>query len=314
MRPVHLLIPHASTPDPLCRQVLGDLALPHLAALLGRLSPAWRDEADEYHLSPAHERALARAWGWSGPDGGLPFAARAAAAAGIDTADLAWGEITPLHWHAGREHITVWPPSMLDLAEDESRALFEAARPLFEDEGWALVWHAPQRWFVAHELLAELHIASLDRVVGRNPDLWMPDQPEARRLRRLQAEVQMLWYTHPVNDAREAAGRPPANSFWLSGCGVFQPTTPAGEEPVMLDTLREPIYTEDWLAWAEAWRALDAGPLQRALAHAQAGGELSLTLCGERHAAQWRSGPRTLAQRLRGWLRPPDTAALLESL
>ena len=89
-------------------------------------------------------------------------------------------------------------------------------------EGYTLAWGAALRWYVAHESLQGLATASLDRVIGRNIDAWLPRQPEAKRLRRLQNEVQMLLHRHPVNEAREAAGALPVNSFWLSGCGAWQ--------------------------------------------------------------------------------------------
>ena len=41
---------------------------------------------------------------------------------------------------------------------------------------------------------------------GHPVTLWLRDKdPDARRLRRLQVEAQMLWHEHPVNAAREAA-------------------------------------------------------------------------------------------------------------
>src|SRR5690606_16353949 len=132
--------------------------------------------------------------------------------------------------------------------------------PLFDSEGYVLTWGAPLRWYVAHESLSELPTASIDRVIGRNVDRWLPGEPQARLLRRLQNEVQMLLYTHPLNEAREARGALPVNSFWLSGCGRHQ----AGAEPGELqldDSLRAPLLAGDWVAWARAWRALDEGPV-----------------------------------------------------
>jgi hypothetical protein len=65
-----------------------------------------------------------------------------------------------------------------------------------------------------------LPTASLDRVIGRNIDRWLPDTAPARLLRRLQNEVQMVLHTHALNDEREAARpMPTVNSVWLSGCG-----------------------------------------------------------------------------------------------
>ena len=81
---MHLLIPFAAPLSAAGRQALAALALPRLRALLGRLTEVERDEGDEWGLSPPHERALARALGWQGASGQLPWAARLAAADGID--------------------------------------------------------------------------------------------------------------------------------------------------------------------------------------------------------------------------------------
>lgn len=316
IHPVHLIIPFASTPSPGCQHTLVERQLaqqlPNLRALLAQLTAGPRDEGDEYQLSPPHERVLARHLGWSGADGALPWAAWRARQDGVDTLDLAWAELTPLHWHMGAEHLTVLPPEALALTDDESKSLFDAVRGLFEEDGWALEWRGPTRWYAAHESLQDLPTASLDRVVGRNPDLWMTDHPQARMIRRLQSEVQMLWYTHPINEAREAQRQLPVNSIWLSGCGPYQ--APSGEPPQMLTTLREPLFNEDWAAWAAAWQALDAGPLRQALDAARSGQAMSLTLCGERHAQTWHNAPRGWLARLTSAWRQPDVATALTSL
>src|SRR5256885_497584 len=75
-----------------------------------------------------------------------------------------------------------------------------------------------------HERLAELPTASLARVIGGNIDRWLPASSQARLIGRLQSEAQMLLYRHPVNEEREAHRELPVNSFWLSGCGVRQPS------------------------------------------------------------------------------------------
>lgn len=259
------------------------LAEPRLAALLGRLAESGRDDGDTWALSPPHERALARAWGWAGGDGVLPFAAHALRADGTEPGDLAWGLVTPAHWHVGTEQVSLIDPAALVLDETTSRALFDAVAPLFTGEGFAFVWGAPGRWYVAHESLAELPTASLDRVIGRNVDAWLGANPAARRVRRLQAEVQMLLHEHPVNRQREALGLLPVNSFWLSGCGVAQPVS---GEAVRLETrLRAPALAEDWPAWAKAWDVVEA----------DAAAATRITLCGERGSASFGPAARAFA-------------------
>jgi hypothetical protein len=293
-------------------------ALPNLKALLQRqLVAEAPDLADETSYSPPHERALARALRWQGEDGGLPWAARAAQGDGIDTGDVAWGLLSPVHWHVGTEQVGLVDPRSLLLDESESRALFDAVRSLFVDEGFVFAWGAPLRWYIAHESLAGLRTASLDRVVGRNVDAWLGaarDQPALRRIHRLQAEMQMLLHGHPLTEARAVRGLPVVNSFWLSGCGIAQPTK--GPEPTLIDTLRRDALAGDWAAWAKGWELLDEGPLAELRKRAEGGEPVALTLCGERGARRFASPtnrPGPLAQ-LRRWMQPPGIDALTDML
>jgi hypothetical protein len=308
---MHLLIPYASALSDASAHTLRGLQLPNLTRLLRELQAAPRDAGDEYTLSPPHERALAAAYGWHGSDGGWPWAALQAQADGIEPDGLPLGLLTPVHWHVGREHITLADPVALALDADESRALFAAVRPLFEDAADAgagagrLTWAAPLRWTLAHSYLADMRCASIDRAINRNVDLWLREDPHntperlarTRWVRRLQNEVQMLLHQHPINDSREARGALPVNSFWLSGCGTAQD---AADGITVDDRLRAPLLAENWSAWADAWRALDADMLGPLLEHAVHGRRLSLTLCGERSAQRFDAMPRSLWQRISG--------------
>jgi len=111
--------------------------------------------------------------------------------------------------------------------------------------------------------------------------------------------VQMLLYVDPLNDAREARGALSVNSFWLGGTGPAQPADKQLPADVVVDDrLRAPLLGDDWSAWAEAWHALDAGPL-RALADTN-DPAARLTLAGERHARSWRPAQRPWWRRLIG--------------
>jgi hypothetical protein len=310
---MHLLIPFASALSDASTHTLRDLELPQLTRALARLAATERVGSDEYSLTPPHERALAEALGWQGDDGALPWAAHLAAADGVATGEAAWALLAPVHWHVGAEHISLADPAELQLDEAQSRALLDAVRGLFESEGFTLAWGAPGRWYAAHPDFDALPCASIDRVIGRNVDLWLPNHPKARLIRRLQNEVQMLLHDHRLNDEREARGALAVNSFWLSGCGRRQPV-PRGFAVQVDERLRAPLIADDWAGWADAWRALDAGPLTELLARAQRGETTSLTLCGERFAQRFDSVARPLWQRLRqGWQTRP-AYELLEAL
>ncbi|HZE91787.1 MAG TPA: hypothetical protein VE029_08815 [Rhizobacter sp.] len=310
---MHLLISFASTLSETGRHTLRQLQLPNLTKLLSRLSPSDPIGTDEYSLTPPHERALARTLGWQAEDGCLPWAARAAAQDGIDVGDQAWGLLSPVHWHVGTDHVSLADPLALHLSAQESRTLFETIRPLFETEGWNVAWAGPNRWYAAHDSLAGLPTASLDRVIGRSIDLWMPANAQASKLRRLQNEAQMLLYRQPLNDVRVGMGALPVNSFWLSGCGRVQPCIePAGL--IVDNSLRAPVLSGDWVAWGKAWEALDAGRLRDALTRSDRKQALAVTLCGERHAQSFVALPRSFWSRISTSFRPPAIAALLEAL
>lgn len=309
----HWLIPFASSLSDPCQHALPHLdaegRLPNLRALVARLGEVARSEGDEYALSMPHERVLAAELGWSvGPDtdGRLPWAHWWAAQDGLrldadadaDTGTpAAWALLTPGHWLMGREHFTLLDPQALGLDAATSQALLEALRPLFEDDGWQLRWGAPTRWYASHPALDGLPTASLDRVVGRNPDLWLsadPQDPTAphavtRGLRRLQAEVQMALYQHPLNDRREAEGLPTVNSFWVSGCGKLPSGQPLADTAwpeglTLCDDLRAGLLADDMPLWVDTWQQLDATVLAELVQRLDAGRPLRLTLCGERHA------------------------------
>lgn len=318
---MHLMIPYAAPLSEAGRQASATLRLPHLQALLGRWIEVERDTADEWSLSPPHERARARALGLQGGSGQLPWAALQAQAEGVAVGDLAWGLITPAHWHLGTDQVSLLDPTALMLDEAASRTCLAAVQELFTSAGYALHYAAPLRWYVAHESLAQLATAALDRVIGRNVDVWLGTAPALQAIRRLQSEVQMVLYTHPLNDQREAQGLLAINSFWLSGCGVAQAVT--GAEPTTDNRLRAPALADDWAAWVKAWDTLDAGPLAELRQRAERGergerGEhgaaLRLTLCGERGAATFEPAPRSLLRRARQLFAAPAVQPLLESL
>jgi hypothetical protein len=295
--------------------VLRDLALPNLSRLLPRLAVTRRDACEASSFSPPHERALAAAWGWHGDDGCFPFAAHTAAGDGVAVGERAWGLVTPSYWQLGREHVAMTDPAQLVLAEPESRALFAAVHELFESEGFEMAFGDASRWYIADSRLEGFATASLDRVVGRGVDAWLGNEDSAigRLLRRLQSEVQLVFYTHGVNEAREERDALAVNSIWLSGCGRAQSVDPV-TTPQIAEPLRAPLLAGDWAAWAEAWQRLDASEVAAVLARAERGEPAALTLCGERAALRFEMRPRPLWTRLRARWHGAEPHAVLEDL
>jgi len=312
----HLLIPFASCGDPGCAPALAGLRLPSLEKLLARLKPAGVDPGDERTLSPPHERVAAREHGLSAVDGGIPWAAWQQASAGNDASGQAWAWITPCHWEVGRNQITMAHPAQLQLDAAESQALLAAMRPYFAGDGIALQYHSPTTWLARGDVFRGFVSASLDRVIGRLVDSWLTRGEAGRTARRLQQEMQMLLYTHEVNDARIQRGLAPVNSFWVSGSGAlpdaFVARHAAGLRTV--DDLRDAALLQDWSGWAAAWRELDARECAGLLQALERREQIALTLCGERNARTFSGAGGGFLGKLAATMRPTRAADVLATL
>jgi hypothetical protein len=322
----HLLLPFAACADANWLTTLK--ALPaeqtrHFAKLLQGMQLLHTDSADALSMSLPHERALARLHGLTGEkllDGLIPWAAwehqqRTPHDPSKDTRASHWAHVTPCHWLMGREHATLTDPEALALSEADSRALMAAMQTYFDADGIRLHYARPQRWLAEGEVFKGLATASLDRVLGRSVDPWLPAGSSGKTLRRLQNEMQMLLYTHPINEARSSQRQLPVNSIWFSGTGDLPEQHTIEQQQLNVPrTLADAALRDDWQAYAVAWGALDAGQAKDWLNRQSAGEVVRLTLCGERTALTFESAPRSLLRRLNQLLKPKPLLGLLETL
>lgn len=303
-RPLHsCLIPFASASDPACRALMPSLRLPHLDALLAWLEPEDPVTPGDHSLSTPHDSALALVQGLLAPDGQsygdglIPWAA-----AHSDTPGQPQAWFAPCHFQVGMEQVTLLPGDQVGITEAESQALLAALAPFCAEDGITLRWESATRWHATGEPLRGIACASLDRVSGRPIDGWMlqgaANPAGAQLLKRLQSEAQMLFYTHAINDAREAARQLPLNGFWITGAGAHHGSTALGPAPAMPDELRQAALRADWAVWQVAWETLDTTVIQPLLDAARRGEPVALTLCGERAAQRWVSPPAGTSARV----------------
>jgi hypothetical protein len=311
--------------------VLAKAELPHLRAWLtqARRVDVQLDQVQEpllATLTPPHERAWAQAMGWSVPDGCVPGAARAAAERGLAVtqahtnavAPTGWAFVTLCNWHVSNGQVTLGDPAHLHLDEATDAALFQAMHSFFAEDGITLHPYKPGQWLAQSPLLADLPTASLDRVIGRNIDPWLVGShtsadllsPAAKLLRRLQNEMQMLLYTHPINDGRRLT----INSFWVHGTGALPSDAidPSNRrEPVVIETLRQTALQQDLIGWLDAWQRVDAEVIAPLLARVAAGEPQRLVLCGEHEFHVYDSAAPSWWQRVRQHFSPTSLDTVL---
>ena len=302
---MHLIIPFAFVRSEAAAKHLQDLKLPNLRQLLATLTLVDSDIGSDDSFSPPHERALARTQGLPVLDGYIPWAGHEAAKSGLkDENSAIWGWVSLCNYFVGTGSMTLEDPAQLQVTEGESRQLLADMTPYFTEDGITLHYVGPTQWLATGEPLRDVRTASLDRVVGRDLEAWQPQGLQSGKLRRLQNEMQMLLYTHTVNDARNRAKAAAINSIWLHGTGESAALKPQVSTNINIPrNLADAALKEDWAAWVKAWELLDAMVCADLLKRAQAGEPVTLTLCGERSALTYEVRPKSALERLKGGFR-----------
>ena len=308
--------------------------LKNLSQLLRGMKQVDTDAGQADTLSPPHERVLAKAWGLTTTDGLIPWAALEAKA----SLNQGWAFITPCHWAMGLQHATLTDPATLALNEADSHTLLAAMQPYFATEGITLHYRQPTCWLAEGEVFRNLPTASIDRVLGRNVDRWLPgdgrrDGPPlaspapsggsvvreatsvgARRIKLLQNEMQMLLYTHPVNDERSAKRQRSVNSFWVSGSGALNQSATANPQVNMRRSLAQAALADDWTAYGQAWSRLDANDILQLLALQNSGKTVRISLCGESNAMTFETAQHGWLTKIKNALSPQPPINLLKQL
>ena len=281
--------------------------LKNLSQLLRGMNQVDTDAGQADTLSPPHERVLAKAWGLTTTDGLIPWAALEAKA----SLNEGWAFITPCHWAMGREHATLTDPATLELNEANSHTLLAAMQPYFATEGITLHYWQPTCWLAEGEVFRNLPTASVDRVLGRNVDRWLP---ASRQIKLLQNEMQMLLYTHPVNDERSAKRQRSVNSFWVSGSGALNQSATANPQVNLRRSLAQAALANDWTAYGQAWSQLDANNILQLLALQNSGETVRISLCGESNAMTFETAQHGWLTKIKNALSQQPPINLLKQL
>jgi hypothetical protein len=259
MNQLTLVLPFALPNAELAADLLKVLQAPALAALLSRTSTCNFETFDNANRLLPHEAWLAHALGLAPAPNGeaaqAAFAARAMRGYGlVPEPGGRYFLLHPAHLAIARSHISLEDLRHLNLSEIESCALFDTARPYFDEIGQPLSYGDSGTWFMRADAWSDLQCATPDGATTQDLSVWMPEGEHARAARRLQNEVQMLWHEHPVNVAREERGAKPINSFWLWGASVAT----AASAPASARCAAS-LHTRD----ASGWLAALAEPARR---------------------------------------------------
>lgn len=287
MRALNLVIPFSLPPVEHARDLLAQLQAPALAKLLSRASLKSKKTGSGLDACLPHERWLA---GHSS-DNSPAVSATLMAALGLKNETGYWFVLQPVHLHVERDHLVLTDYRQLNLNDSESKTLFDAAHPLFEEQNQRLLFGSKDYWFMQADAWADFRTCTPDAACGHNIDVWSPSGGSSREWRRLQNEVQMLWHQHPLNESREQNNQPRVNGLWLWGGSQANESSPglhtlashlnnphpavdtSASEPTthILDSLSSAALADDWSSWLHNMSAIDHGYLAPALAALDSG-------------------------------------------
>lgn len=211
MKSIRLVIPDLFLPKEIARSVCNGLHLPALEKLLAKSIPAGYAGAAEGGL----ERHLYELFG-----GAMDTAKDtpiAAICARFDRlGEGCWLRADPVHLHLDQSRMLLSPVSP---SFGDASALCASLNEHFAGQGMEFFAPHPQRWYLRTDSLPHLRTTPLSQVIGSNVGNALPGGEDAARWHGIFNEIQMLLYSHPVNDAREGRGELPVNSVWLWGGG-----------------------------------------------------------------------------------------------
>ncbi len=145
-----------------------------------------------------------------------PVAPWLARGAGIAATAAYWLCAEPATFEVGRGDVSL-SGTVTDLEPVETTALLSSLNAHFAREGVRFDAPHAAHWLAGCVATQSLSTQPPESVIGKPLLGHLMEGTDGGRWRSWQNEIQMLLFEHPVNVAREAAGRAVVNSVWLLG-------------------------------------------------------------------------------------------------
>jgi len=214
MRNVDIVILDLFLPQEVSVGACADLSVPVLEKMLVRAKPV--SLPLKVGSTGMLEEWLCRAFGVA-CQADEPIAPITLMADGMQPGPGYWLRADPVHLQMQRTQLILHPDEPLNA--NEAAQLCTSLNTHFAAEGLRFFSPNPQRWYLQMEGVPDIVTRPLAQVAGRNVQSYLPKGQNALRWHKVFNEVQMLFYEHAVNQAREARGDLPINSIWLWGGG-----------------------------------------------------------------------------------------------
>jgi hypothetical protein len=211
MQSVHIVIPDLFLPQQLAAYACADLHLPALEKILGRakVEPLKIDTLEAWLCEYFGVNGMAVAPVTLQADGMLPAGAY-------------WLRADPVSFSMERDQMIMQAEAAL--SEEEAAQLCASLNIHFAPDGMRFVAPHPQRWYLQLDHIPAMNTFPLPQVVGADMHAHLPFGEDALRWHSILNEIQMLFYEHEVNRAREQRGVAAVSGVWFWGGGKLTQT------------------------------------------------------------------------------------------
>ena len=144
-----------------------------------------------------------------------------ACAEGLNAGTGYWLRADPVSLAATMAHLTLSELPDNALTRAEAQALSASLTDQLALDDYVLFTPHPQRWYVRSDRPLDLATLPPSACAGTLQESDLPAGRDGPQWKRMMTEAQMLLHAHPVNEAREAAGKAPANGIWPWGGGAL---------------------------------------------------------------------------------------------
>ena len=132
-----------------------------------------------------------------------------------------WMYATPVNMQLGRDSYFLTDPATTVITAEERSVLMDSLNQHFEGLGYAF-YQVNDVWFLGLDKDPDMTTTTIEIVKNQDIGPHLPQGEGALQWNKLQNEIQMLLFSHPVNEAREAQGLPVINSLWCYGLGASE--------------------------------------------------------------------------------------------
>lgn len=131
-----------------------------------------------------------------------------------------WLILSPIHWQASHNDAMIMAYGEdLCLADDESRAWFQALADYLARDLWQLFYHNAEIWLMSRKSMPAIQAKSIYQMFHRSmrPELLALD--DSLFWSSFLTETQMFLHSHPLNQSRIRQQKPLINGVWVWGTG-----------------------------------------------------------------------------------------------